>query len=43
MSKSRPNCYLGLFWELETKTFKRWSEVCPKESQEISQERIKNT
>ena len=43
MSKQVANCYLGRFWDSETKTFKTWSETCQKESLETSPEETKNT
>jgi hypothetical protein len=42
MSKQVDNCYLGRFWDQETRTFKTWSEICQKESPETSQEKTKN-
>ena len=42
MSEQINNCYLGRFWDSETKTFKTWSEICQKEYREISQETTKN-
>ena len=43
MSKKVDNCYLGKFWDSETKTFKTWSEICQKEYPETSPEETKNT
>ena len=43
MSEPINNCYLGHFWDSDTKTFKTWSEMCQKEYREIYQETIKNT